>query len=103
RYTFCSVASYTREIRFDINRLAGYRNFCNKLWNASRYVMMNTEGQDTGIDNKEMVLSLPDKWILSRLQTTIADAHGYLKQYRFDLFAATLYEFTWNEFCDWYL
>ncbi|MFZ2315088.1 MAG: valine--tRNA ligase [Gammaproteobacteria bacterium] len=103
RFTFCSVASYTRDIRFDTNRLGGYRNFCNKLWNASRYVMMNTEGQDTGIENKKMTLSLPDRWIIARLQTTITEAHAALKQYRFDLFAQMLYDFTWNEFCDWYL
>jgi valyl-tRNA synthetase len=103
RFTFCSMATYTREIRFDVNRLGGYRNFCNKLWNASRYVRMNTEGKDTGIENKDMVLSLADKWILSRLQKTIADAHSALKDYRFDLYAQAVYEFTWNEFCDWYL
>lgn len=103
RFTFCSVASYTREIRFDTARLGGYRNFCNKLWNASRYVMMNTEGQDTGIDNSNMTLSLPDRWIISRLQKTIAQAHAAIKQYRFDLYAQALYDFTWNEFCDWYL
>lgn len=103
RFTFCSVASYTREIRFDTNRLAGYRNFCNKLWNASRYVLMNTEGHDTGIEIKNMTLSLPDKWIIGRLQKTIADVHDHMKQYRFDLVVQDLYEFTWNEFCDWYL
>jgi len=103
RFTFCSVASYTREIRFDTNRLGGYRNFCNKLWNASRYVMMNTQGHDTGIHDKNMTLSLPDKWILSRLQNTIAEAHTQIKQYRYDLYAQALYDFTWNEFCDWYL
>lgn len=103
RFTFCSVASYTREIRFDTARLGGYRNFCNKIWNASRYVLMNTEGKDTGIDNKDMTLSLPDRWILARLQKTIEAAHSALKQYRFDFFAQTLYDFTWNEFCDWYL
>lgn len=103
RLTFCTVASYTRDIRFDTNRLAGNRNFCNKLWNASRYVMMNTEGHDIGLDNKNMTLSLPDKWILSRLQQTIHDAHEQMKQYRFDLYAQALYDFTWNEFCDWYL
>jgi len=103
RFTFCSVASYTREIRFDINRLAGYRNFCNKLWNASRYVMMNTEGQDTGMNESVMTFSLPDRWILSRLQKTMKEAHTALAAYRFDLFAAALYDFTWNEFCDWYL
>ncbi|WP_148340286.1 valine--tRNA ligase [Aquicella siphonis] len=103
RFTFCSVASYTREIRFDTNRLGGYRNFCNKLWNASRYVMMNTEGQDTGLGGAPMTLSLPDRWIISRLQHVIRDAHEQMKQYRFDLYAQTLYDFTWNEFCDWYL
>lgn len=103
RFTFCSVASYTREIRFDVNRLAGYRNFCNKLWNASRYVLMNTDGQDTGINNHTMTLSLADHWIISKLQQTIKDAHDALTQYRFDLFAQVIYDFTWNEFCDWYL
>jgi len=103
RFTFCSVASYTREIRFDTNRLGGYRNFCNKLWNASRYVMMNTQGHDTGLHDKNMTLSLPDVWILSRLQKTISEAHEHIKQYRFDLYAQSLYDFTWNEFCDWYL
>lgn len=103
RFTFCSVASYTREIRFDTSRLGGYRNFCNKLWNASRYVMMNTEGHDTGIHDTKMTLSLPDRWILSRLQNTIQEAHAQMKQYRFDLCAQALYDFTWNEFCDWYL
>ncbi len=100
RFTFCSMASYTREIRFDINRLGGYRNFCNKLWNASRYVLMNTEGHEI---NGNKLLSLPDRWILSRLQKTIEEAHRVLKEFRFDLFAQTLYDFTWNEFCDWYL
>lgn len=102
RFTFCALASYGREIRFDLGRLEGYRNFCNKLWNAARYVLMNIEGHE----KKELHLkdaSLPDRWILSRLQTTIASAHDALKNYRFDLYAHTLYEFTWNEFCDWYL
>lgn len=103
RFTFCSVASYTRDIRFDTNRLGGYRNFCNKLWNASRYVMMNTEGHDTGLQHAAMTLSLPDRWILSRLQQTILEAHTQIKLYRFDLYAQALYDFTWNEFCDWYL
>jgi valyl-tRNA synthetase len=103
RFMFCALASYGREIRFDLNRLEGYRHFCNKLWNAARYVMMNTEGQDIGLDNKTMTLSLPDKWILSRLQTTLQAAEDALANYRFDLLAQTIYEFTWNEFCDWYL
>lgn len=99
RFTFCAFASYGREIRFDMGRLEGYRNFCNKLWNAARYVLMNTE-------NKEIIpgkLFLPDRWILSRLQTTISAMHEAIKNYRFDLFATAIYEFTWNEFCDWYL
>jgi valyl-tRNA synthetase len=100
RFTFCALASYGREIRFDLGRLEGYRNFCNKLWNAARYVLMNTENQDAGSNG---VLSLPDRWILSRLQNTIQEAHEALKNYRFDLFSQAIYDFTWNEFCDWYL
>lgn len=103
RFTFCSVASYTRDIRFDSHRLGGYRNFCNKLWNAARYVMMNTAGHDTGASHSTMQLSLPDRWILSRLQQTIRVAHEQIQLYRFDLYAQALYDFTWNEFCDWYL
>jgi valyl-tRNA synthetase len=100
RFTFCALASYGREIRFDLGRLEGYRNFCNKLWNAARYVMMNTEGHDCSDGG---VLSLPDRWILSRLQTTIQAIDTAMKNYRFDLVATAVYEFTWNEFCDWYL
>lgn len=100
RFTLCSFASYGREIRFDMSRLEGYRNFCNKLWNAARYVMMNTE--EKNITNTDQ-FSLPDRWILSRLQQTIIDMENALKNYRFDLFAQAIYEFTWNEFCDWYL
>ena len=103
RFTFCSVASYTREIRFDMNRLAGHRNFCNKLWNAARYVLMNTEGKELGFDHKAKEYALPDQWIRSRLHKTIQTAHEHLAVYRFDLFAQSLYDFTWNEFCDWYL
>lgn len=100
RFTLCSFASYGREIRFDMGRLEGYRNFCNKLWNAARYVMMNTEGKEIRHAN---ALSLPDRWILSRLQQTIQTMEATLEAYRFDLFAQAIYEFTWNEFCDWYL
>ncbi len=100
RFTFCALASHGREIRFDLGRLEGYRNFCNKLWNAARYVLMNTENQSSLRGGS---LSLPDRWILSRLQNTIKSAHAALADYRFDLFAQTVYEFTWNEFCDWYL
>lgn len=101
RFTFCSMASYTREIRFDINRLAGYRNFCNKLWNAARYVQMNLTDYDSSKTN--MTLSLPDKWIWSKLQATIQEVHDAMQDYRFDHVAHILYDFTWNEFCDWYL
>lgn len=105
RFTFCSFASYTREIRFDINRLSGYRNFCNKLWNAARYVLMNTENysQPSSIEIKQMTFSLADRYIQAQLQKVIRDVHQHLKQYRFDLFAQSLYDFVWNEYCDWYL
>lgn len=103
RFTFCSFASYTREIRFDVNRLAGYRNFCNKLWNASRYVLMNCGEFKTTLTLSELPLSLADRWIISLVQKTIAEAHQAYQNYRFDLLAQTLYDFTWNEFCDWYL
>jgi valyl-tRNA synthetase len=103
RFTFCALASYGREIRFDLGRLEGYRNFCNKLWNAARYVFMNTEETNVDFHNTNKILSAPDLWILSRLQNTISIAHDALNNYRFDLLAHALYEFTWNEFCDWYL
>ena len=104
RFTFCALATYGREIRFDLSRLEGYRNFCNKLWNAARYVLMNTETDTTlSNDNLPCVLSLPDQWIQSRLQDTINAAHSAIAEYRFDLYAQAIYEFTWNEFCDWYL
>lgn len=102
RFTFCAFASHGREIRFDLGKPEGYRNFCNKLWNAARYVLMNTENFPY-VSSASSVTSLPDRWILSRLQHTIQAAHEALAQYRFDLLAHTLYEFTWNEFCDWYL
>ncbi len=103
RFTFCALATPGREIRFDINRLHGYRNFCNKIWNATRYILMNTIDYDNAFDHDNFELSLPDRWILSRLQQVIQSTHHYFKEYRFDLLTQNLYEFIWNEFCDWYL
>ena len=103
RFTFLSLASTGRDIKFDIGRLEGYRNFCNKLWNASRYVLMNTEDQDCGLANSEMELSLADRWILSRLQVTSQQVSKALDEFRFDHASQALYEFIWNEYCDWYL
>lgn len=103
RFTLAALASTGRDINWDMKRLEGYRNFCNKLWNASRYVLMNTEGQDCGFNGGEQQLSLADKWILAQYQDTVKQVRHYIDTYRFDLAATALYEFTWNQFCDWYL
>jgi valyl-tRNA synthetase len=100
RFTFASLATQSRDLRFDLGRVEGYRNFCNKLWNASRYVLMATEA-DRG-DGPE-TLSLADRWIRSRLDAAILAVRDGYSQYRFDLAAQAVYEFTWYEFCDWYL
>ncbi len=106
RFTFAALATNGRDINFDLGRVEGYRNFCNKLWNAARYVLSN-QSPDDAVDinelNTELKYSLPDRWIQSRLNATIIDVERYLNEYRFDLAAQTLYEFVWNHFCDWYL
>jgi len=107
RFTLTSVASTGRDITWDMKRLDGYRNFCNKLWNASRYVLMNTEEQDCGklVDGQQgaMEFSLADRWILGQFQQTVKTVHESFDAFRFDLASQALYEFTWNQFCDWYL
>jgi valyl-tRNA synthetase len=101
RFTFASLATLSRDIRFDVGRIEGYRNFCNKLWNAARYVTMSVEGHSLG-DGHETP-SLADQWIRSRLAAMIGSVDQAFATYRFDLASQALYEFTWYEFCDWYL
>jgi valyl-tRNA synthetase len=103
RFTLCALAGPSRDINFDPGRLEGYRNFCNKLWNASRFVLMNTEGQDCGQGGGELQLSLADRWIRHRLAHTLFTVDHQYREYRFDWVARALYDFTWNEYCDWYL
>jgi valyl-tRNA synthetase len=103
RFTLSALASTGRDVNWDMKRLDGYRNFCNKLWNASRYVLMNTEDLDCGKNSGEMKFSLADRWINAQFQQTVKTVHETFATYRFDLASQALYEFTWNQFCDWYL
>lgn len=103
RFTFAAMASTSRDINFDMSRVEGYRNFCNKIWNATRFVLMNTEEFDTGNKGGKLTLSAFDKWIWSRFERTLEQFEQHISEYRFDLAANVIYEFTWNQFCDWYL
>ncbi|MCG6935447.1 MAG: valine--tRNA ligase [Proteobacteria bacterium] len=103
RFTFAALATTGRDIVLSPERIEGYRNFCNKIWNAARYVLMNTEGQDCGQQGNSVVLNNADHWIISRLQETEQTVIKAIEGYRFDHMAQAIYEFTWNEYCDWYL
>jgi valyl-tRNA synthetase len=98
RFTFCALATQGRNINFDLGRLAGYRNFCNKIWNATRFVLMSVGDGSVSVSK-----SIADRWILDQLQKTVDQAHLYFREYRFDQLAKLLYEFVWNDYCDWYL
>jgi valyl-tRNA synthetase len=103
RFTFASLATQGRGINFDVGRIAGYRNFCNKIWNASRYVMMNLDASDLDVNDLDRELGLAEHWIKARFSQAIEQVNTGIATYRFDLAAQAIYEFTWDEYCDWYL
>jgi len=103
RFTFAAMATTGRDINFSTGRIEGYRNFCNKIWNAARFVLMNTDGEDCATNHDNYRLTLVDKWIISRLQHAEAEVTRGFESYRFDRSATAIYEFVWNEYCDWYL
>ena len=103
RMTFASLATQGRDISFDVGRIGGYRNFCNKLWNASRYVMMSVEDQTIETDTGKPEFGLAERWIMTRLAETIAQVNKGIQTYRFDLAVQAIHEFTRDEYCDWYL
>lgn len=103
RFTFCALANTGRDIKFDMKRVEGYRNFANKIWNATRFVMMNCEQQPIGQEIRQDLWELPEQWIVSRLQKAEAAVQQAFATYRLDLAAQAIYEFIWNEYCDWYV
>ncbi|MEO8778458.1 MAG: class I tRNA ligase family protein, partial [Rhodanobacter sp.] len=105
RFTFAALASYSRTINFDIKRAEGYKAFCNKLWNAARFVLMNVEegNRASGMEPRQEPVTEAERWILTRLKQTLAEVEQHFTSYRFDHLAQTLYEFVWNEYCDWFL
>ncbi|WP_336148683.1 valine--tRNA ligase [Acinetobacter ursingii] len=103
RFTFCALANTGRDIKFDLKRVEGYRNFCNKIWNATRFVLMNVEGQTVAQEARPELWELPEQWIISRLQKAEQAVHQAFATYRLDLAAQTIYDFIWNEYCDWYV